>query len=84
MPIAIEVLHGDQTGEELLTEALRVLDPAVTGLELRLRHWDLGLESRRATANRVVFEASAAMREGTPASHHSWVLLIRSPAMAKT
>ena len=33
MPIALEVLHGDQTGEELLVEALRVLDPAVIGIE---------------------------------------------------
>ncbi|HAW09597.1 MAG: isocitrate/isopropylmalate family dehydrogenase [Candidatus Dormibacteria bacterium] len=63
MPIALEVLHGDQTGEELLVEALRVLDPAVIGTSVELRHHDLGLENRRATRNQVVFEASRAMRE---------------------
>jgi len=30
----IAVLAGDQTGQELLLEALRVLDPAVIGLEV--------------------------------------------------
>ena len=63
MATAIEVLHGDETGEELLTEALRVLDPDVLGLELELHHHDLSLENRRATQNRVVIEASQAMRE---------------------
>ena len=32
MDPTIVVLHGDQTGEELLREALRVLDPEVIGL----------------------------------------------------
>ena len=63
MPTALEVLHGDQTGEELLVEALRVLDPSVIGTALALRHHDLGLENRRATRNQVVFEASRAMLE---------------------
>ncbi len=43
----VAVLHGDQTGEELLQEALRVLDPSLTGLDLRLDHFDLSLENRR-------------------------------------
>ncbi|MGO8687952.1 MAG: isocitrate/isopropylmalate family dehydrogenase [Candidatus Dormibacteria bacterium] len=63
MPTTLEVLHGDQTGEELLAEALRVLDPSVIGVEIELRHHDLSLESRRATRNGVVIEASAAMRQ---------------------
>jgi isocitrate dehydrogenase (NAD+) len=63
MPTQLAVLHGDETGEELLAEALRVLDPGVVGVELGLRHFDLSLESRRASRNQVVHEASAAMRE---------------------
>src|SRR5688500_12543496 len=59
----IVVLHGDDTGQELLEEALRVLAPDVTGLELELPRYDLSLESRRATDNRVVHEAAAAIRE---------------------
>src|SRR5205085_4922496 len=60
---AIAVLEGDETGQELLEEALRVLDPEVTGLGLELPRFDLSLESRRATQNRVVYEAAAAIRE---------------------
>src|SRR6266446_10475887 len=57
------VLEGDQTGQELLEEALRVLAPDVIGIELDFPRFDLSLESRRATANRVVYEAAAAVRE---------------------
>jgi isocitrate dehydrogenase (NAD+) len=60
---AIVVLEGDQTGQELLEEALRVLTPDVTGLELEFPRYDLSLENRRATSNRVVYEAAAAIRE---------------------
>jgi isocitrate dehydrogenase (NAD+) len=60
---AIAVLEGDQTGQELLEEALRVLAPDVIGLELDLPRFDLSLESRRATGNAVVHEAAAAIRE---------------------
>jgi isocitrate/isopropylmalate dehydrogenase len=60
---AIAVLEGDQTGQELLEEALRVLDPEVTGLEIDLPRFDLSLESRRATSNGIVHEAAAAVRE---------------------
>jgi isocitrate dehydrogenase (NAD+) len=59
----IVVLEGDETGQELLDEALRVLDSDVTGVEVELPRYDLSLESRRATQNRVVHEAAAAVRE---------------------
>ena len=57
------MLDGDETGQELLEEALRVLQPDVTGLELAFPRYDLSLENRRATANAVVHEAAAAIRE---------------------
>ncbi|HEV3230716.1 MAG TPA: isocitrate/isopropylmalate family dehydrogenase [Candidatus Dormibacteraeota bacterium] len=59
----IVVLRGDQTGEELLQEALRVIAPEVVGVDLRLLPFDLSLESRRASGNAVVHDAAAAMRE---------------------
>jgi isocitrate dehydrogenase (NAD+) len=62
-PIEIVVLEGDQTGQELLEQSLRLLHPDVLGLELELRRFDLSLENRRRTANGVVIEAAAAMRE---------------------
>jgi isocitrate dehydrogenase len=58
----IVVLDGDQTGQELLEESLRVLAPDVTGIEFEFPHFDLSLESRRATQNQVVFEAAQAIR----------------------
>jgi isocitrate/isopropylmalate dehydrogenase len=60
--LRITVLEGDETGQELLEQALRVLDVEVLGLELELERFDLSLESRRATANGIVHEAAAAMR----------------------
>jgi isocitrate/isopropylmalate dehydrogenase len=59
----IAVLEGDETGQELLEEALRVLAPDVVGLELELPRFDLSLDSRRKTQNQVVHEAAAAIRE---------------------
>ena len=59
----IVVLEGDQTGQELLEEALRVLAPGVIGLELDFPRFDLSLERRRETQNAVVHEAAAAIRE---------------------
>src|SRR5580704_4760110 len=56
------VLEGDQTGQELLLEALRVLDPSVIGIALALERYDLSLQNRRATANRVVYDAAEAMK----------------------
>jgi isocitrate dehydrogenase (NAD+) len=58
---SIVVMHGDQTGEELLQEALRVLVPEVIGLKLDFQHFDLSLGKRRATDNQVVREAADAM-----------------------
>jgi len=59
----IVVLEGDETGQELLEEALRVLAPHVTGLELEFPRFDLSLGSRRENKNRVVHEAARAIRE---------------------
>src|SRR5262245_3157826 len=59
----IVVLEGDETGQELLDQALRLLAPEVIGLELELPRFDLSLENRRATDNAVVHEAAAALRE---------------------
>jgi isocitrate dehydrogenase (NAD+) len=59
----IVVLEGDETGQELLEEALRVLAPDVIGIELALPRFDLSLDSRRRTRNAVVHEAAAAVRE---------------------
>ena len=57
------VLHGDQTGEELLQQALRLLDPALLGIRLEVRHCDLSLAHRRKTRNQVVQEAAQALSE---------------------
>jgi isocitrate dehydrogenase (NAD+) len=59
----VVVLEGDETGQELLEEALRVLSPDVIGFELELPRYDLSLDSRRASENGVVHEAAAAVRE---------------------
>ena len=59
----IVVLEGDQTGQELLEESLRALSGDVIGVELDFPRFDLSLESRRATRNRVVYDAAAAIRE---------------------
>lgn len=57
----IVVMHGDQTGEELLQQALRVIDPRVIGLEVSFIDFDLSLDNRRATKNQVVDEAAEMM-----------------------
>ena len=59
----IIVLEGDQTGQELLEQALRLLDPAVSRVEVDLEHYDLSLENRRTTGNEVVVNAARAMRD---------------------
>ena len=59
----IVVLEGDQTGQELLEESLRVLAPEVIGIELEFLRYDLSLERRRETSNGIVYEAAAAIRE---------------------
>jgi isocitrate dehydrogenase (NAD+) len=62
-PRTIVVLAGDETGQELLEEALRVLAPDVVGIEFDLPRFDLSLAHRRETKNAVVYEAAAAIRE---------------------
>jgi len=61
--LKIIVLEGDETGQELLEQAIRVLDPEVTSVQAELVHYDLSLENRRKTHNAVVSEAAGAMRE---------------------
>jgi isocitrate dehydrogenase (NAD+) len=65
MPDALNivVLEGDETGQELLEQALLVLGPEVIGIELDLDRYDLSLKHRRATGNAVVVEAARAMKE---------------------
>ncbi|MCW3007529.1 MAG: isocitrate dehydrogenase [Solirubrobacterales bacterium] len=60
--LTITVLEGDETGQELLEQALRVLDPSLLGLELALERFDLSLAKRRETNNQIVHEAAEAMR----------------------
>ncbi len=60
--LRITVLEGDETGQELLDQALRVLALDVIGLDVELDRHDLSLERRRATDNEVVHEAARAMR----------------------
>lgn len=60
---SVVVMNGDQTGQELLKEALRVLDFSVIGIELDFLPFDLSLENRRKTKNQVVFEAAHAMKK---------------------
>jgi isocitrate/isopropylmalate dehydrogenase len=62
-PLRIVALEGDQTGQELLEQALRVLDPGLLGLELEIERFDLSLEGRRKTKNGVCEEAAAAMAD---------------------
>jgi isocitrate dehydrogenase (NAD+) len=59
----VVVLAGDETGQELLEQALRVLDPDVLGIEVEQQSFDLSLEKRRETGNEIVHEAARAMRE---------------------
>ena len=59
----IVVLEGDQTGQELLEESLRLLTPDVIGLEVALPRYDLSLAKRRETNNEIVHEAARAIRQ---------------------
>jgi isocitrate dehydrogenase (NAD+) len=61
--LRIVVLEGDETGQELLEQACRVLDSDVVGVDLELDRFDLSLDNRRATNNAVVSEAAAAMKQ---------------------
>ena len=60
--VAVAVMHGDQTGEELLEQALRLTEEDVLGIDFELEHFDLSLENRRKTDNKIVHEAGDAMR----------------------
>jgi len=62
-PLTITILEGDETGQELLEQALRVLDPEVVELPIELDRYDLSLAKRRETGNRIVEDAARAMRE---------------------
>ncbi|HEX5894335.1 MAG TPA: isocitrate/isopropylmalate family dehydrogenase [Solirubrobacterales bacterium] len=61
--LRIVVLEGDQTGQELLEQALRVVGPATIGLDVEFERFDLSLENRRRTGNEVCTEAARAMSE---------------------
>src|SRR5919106_955639 len=61
--LRIIVLEGDETGQELPAQALRVLDPGVTDVDVEFEHYDLSLENRRQTKNEVVTAAARAMAE---------------------
>jgi isocitrate dehydrogenase (NAD+) len=63
MAITVVALDGDETGQELLEQSLRVLDPEVLGIELEVERFDLSLENRRKTNNEVCAEAAERMRE---------------------
>lgn len=58
----IVVMQGDQTGQELLDEALRVLSPSIIPASVRFQTFDLSLENRRATKNQVVLDAAEAVK----------------------
>jgi isocitrate dehydrogenase (NAD+) len=61
--LRIVALEGDETGQELLDQALRLLDPSTIAVDVSIDRFDLSLENRRATENRVVGDAATAMRE---------------------
>src|ERR671916_2245111 len=61
--LRIIVLEGDETGQELLEQALRVLDPKVLKVPVELEHYDLSLDNRRRTGNEVVTAAAQAIGE---------------------
>jgi len=63
MSRTIVILDGDQTGQELLEESLRVLQPDVIRYPLEFLRFDLSLANRRATQNQVVYEAGRAIRQ---------------------
>jgi isocitrate dehydrogenase (NAD+) len=62
-PPRIIVLEGDQTGQELLQQAIRLLDEDVCGLAFTLDYYDLSLENRRGTNNEVVTAAARGLVE---------------------
>jgi isocitrate/isopropylmalate dehydrogenase len=63
MSIRIVALDGDETGQELLEQSLRLLDPEVLGIEVEVERFDLSLANRRATSNEICQRAAERMRE---------------------
>lgn len=63
MSRSVVILEGDQTGQELLVQALRVLAADVIGVRLEFAHFDLSLENRRRTRNRVIDRAAEALKK---------------------
>jgi len=61
-PIVV-VMKGDQTGQELLDEALRILQPDVIRTEIDFETYDLSLENRRRTKNQVVHDAAERIKQ---------------------
>src|SRR3989337_4549700 len=60
-PRTIVVLEGDETGQELLEEALRLLEPEVIQIPLAFERYDCSLANRRRTRNGVLHQAAEAM-----------------------
>ena len=60
--LTIVVCEGDETGQELLEQALRIFEPRVLDLPVHLLRYDLSLDNRRRTTNGIVHEAADAMR----------------------
>jgi isocitrate/isopropylmalate dehydrogenase len=62
MKRTIVILEGDQTGQELLDEAMRVVAANVIRFDVDFLTFDLSLANRRASENGVVFQAGKAIR----------------------
>ena len=65
--LRIIVLDGDETGQELLEEAVRVLDPSVSRVDPTLVHYDLSLANRRRPPT-TWYQGRAAIRTRASAS----------------
>ncbi len=59
----IVVCDGDETGQELLEQSLRVLTAPALGVPVEITRFDLSLGNRRRTRNGIVRDAAEAMRE---------------------
>ena len=59
----IVVMQGDQTGQELLDEALRVLSAPILPSTIDFQTFDLSLENRRTTKNQIVHDAAEAVKK---------------------
>ncbi len=59
----IVIMQGDQTGQELLDEALRVLSTPILPPAIDFQVFDLSLDKRRATKNQIVYDAAEAVKK---------------------